>query len=500
MRPLTRVRRTRQLLSLACAAGPVLAIGAAATPAFAATQPVPLPAVVLPAALEGLPPYVPADTCDAVAKPGVVKFAALLQKTYAGTGSSGIIRACADEANVSEHTEGRAFDWTVNTNNATQVAQVNAFTSWLLAPDAQGNPAANARRLGIMYMIWDKQILGLYNPSAGWRPYACSGVTACHQDHVHFSLTWAGARGVTSFWTGKVAADDFGPCVGQGQMFAFPTSTPNPVPCRSAGPQPVTSPVLAALRVSPTTVLAQGSTGPAVVAVQQALGGTVADGQFGSGTLGMVLLYERRRHLPATGTVTYAVRADLVSYVSGGQALLVPAPAPVPVPVPVPRPPTTWPPVVVKPVSASPLTPYFKLVLKQGSRGTAVVAMQRVLHLTADGDFGPLTRAGLVRFQTWRHLPATGVTDISTWAALAAYSAQPVPRVTAPAPVRISPSVLLREGSTGAAVVALQRALHIPADGSFGPQTRSAVVAFQRTHRLTPDGVAGPATRAALHV
>lgn len=502
MRPLTRVRRTRQLLALACAAGPVLAIGAAASPAFAATQPVPRAAVVLPAALEGMAPYVPADTCDPVAKPGVVKFAALLQRTYAGTGSSGIIRDCAGEANVSEHTEGRAFDWTVNINNPAQVAQVHALTSWLLAPDAHGNLAANARRLGVMYIIWNKQILGLYNLAAGWRPYACSGVTACHQDHVHFSLTWAGARGVTSFWTGKVAADDYGPCVGEGQMFAFPTSLPNPAPCRTAGPLPVTSPVIAGLRVSPASVLAQGSTGPAVVAVQQALGGTVADGQFGSGTRGMVLLYERRRHLPATGTVTYAVRADLVSYVSGGQARLVPVAVPVPAPAPAPKPPIAAPrpPVVVaKPVPASPLAPYFKVVLRQGSRGAAVVAMQRALHVGADGDFGPLTRAALVRFQSAHRLAATGVTSTPTWAALAGVPA-PASHVTRPAPVVLRSTVLLRQGSTGAAVVALQRALHIAADGSFGSQTRAAVIAFQRAHHLTADGVVGTATRAALHL
>jgi Transglycosylase-like domain/Putative peptidoglycan binding domain len=57
---------------------------------------------------------------------------------------------------------------------------------------------------------------------------------------------------------------------------------------------------------------------------------------------------------------------------------------------------------------------------------------------------------------------------------------------------------LLRSGSNGSTVAALQRALGITADGVYGPATRSAVRAFQAHHGLEVDGIAGPQTFGAL--
>ncbi len=48
------------------------------------------------------------------------------------------------------------------------------------------------------------------------------------------------------------------------------------------------------------------------------------------------------------------------------------------------------------------------------------------------------------------------------------------------------------------AVVALQRALGITADGVFGPVTEQVVRSFQADHGLVVDGIVGPQTRAAL--
>jgi peptidoglycan hydrolase-like protein with peptidoglycan-binding domain len=57
---------------------------------------------------------------------------------------------------------------------------------------------------------------------------------------------------------------------------------------------------------------------------------------------------------------------------------------------------------------------------------------------------------------------------------------------------------LLRTGSRGPAVASVQRALGIPADGIFGPQTRRAVRTFQARRGLEVDGIVGPQTRSAL--
>jgi hypothetical protein len=57
---------------------------------------------------------------------------------------------------------------------------------------------------------------------------------------------------------------------------------------------------------------------------------------------------------------------------------------------------------------------------------------------------------------------------------------------------------VLKVGSRGPAVVALQEELGIPADGVFGKQTKRAVKRYQRNHGLEVDGIAGPATLSSL--
>lgn len=63
----------------------------------------------------------------------------------------------------------------------------------------------------------------------------------------------------------------------------------------------------------------------------------------------------------------------------------------------------------------APATP----VLKVGSRGSAVTRVQTKLAVRpADGIFGPMTEAAVVRFQRAHHLAADGVVGPATWRAL----------------------------------------------------------------------------------
>lgn len=211
--PVTRTTATRRrtaLLAVSLGAGLVAVLPSAAH----AVTPTP-PA--LPSGVEDLQPYVGQTGCDPVAKPGVLAFQALLMRTYPDTGSLGIVRDCGI-GGQSEHKEGRAFDWAVSVDNPQQVAEVQAVTDWLTAysgPDF----ASNARRFGIMYMIWNHHIWESYRPTAGWQDY--TGPIP-HTDHVHFSFGWNGAYAATSWWSGTVAPLSCGPYVA--------TCGPAPVP------------------------------------------------------------------------------------------------------------------------------------------------------------------------------------------------------------------------------------------------------------------------------
>ena len=150
------------------------------------------------ASIETLSPYQGQRMCSPTAKPGVVAFRDLLLRTYPGTRSMGISRACT-VGGRSEHKEGRAFDWGVNVARPAEKAAADDMLRWLLATDRYGNRFANARRLGVQYVIWNKRIWSSYAPT--WRAY--SGPSP-HTDHVHVSFNWPGANKQTSFWTGRV--------------------------------------------------------------------------------------------------------------------------------------------------------------------------------------------------------------------------------------------------------------------------------------------------------
>jgi uncharacterized protein YkwD len=56
--------------------------------------------------------------------------------------------------------------------------------------------------------------------------------------------------------------------------------------------------------------------------------------------------------------------------------------------------------------------------LKVGSRGSLVSVVQRLLHITSDGMYGPQTKAAVETFQRRHHLKVTGTVGKQTLAAL----------------------------------------------------------------------------------
>ena len=191
----TRRRPGRAAVALG-AAGALALVGAGASFAGAPIAPNFGPAI------EGYAASDPQDTCSPTEKPGTQSFRKISRDVNAGTGDSGIVRDCG-AGGVSEHKEGRAWDWRVSA--FTQDANAQDVFRWLFATDRHGNANANFRRLGIMYMIYNKQIISSNRISEGWRPYACSDVTSCHQDHVHFSLSRAGGAKETTYWSAASA-------------------------------------------------------------------------------------------------------------------------------------------------------------------------------------------------------------------------------------------------------------------------------------------------------
>jgi hypothetical protein len=307
-----RESRLRRL----CSAGVLLAAFAATVltaPATAVAVGSPSTTRGLPAAIEPLASYVPVTSCDPRAKPGVTALGRKLVASYPGT-SYGIDRTCGTTPS-SEHNEGRAIDWMVSVRNPTQRAQAVAVLNWLLMKDPSGNQYSNARRLGVMYIIWNNKMWRAYNPSAGWGEYqncskrpSTSLDTTCHRNHIHISFSWEGAMARTSFWTRRVAARDYGPCRPRDLNWAAPYTAANPTRCpsypRVSAPAGASA-LLKSLTAYSGQVLRSGSSGGAVKAVQQAVRTTV-DGRYSATTVKAVAAWQRAHGLTASGVV----RAD----------------------------------------------------------------------------------------------------------------------------------------------------------------------------------------------
>ena len=394
----------------AAAAGPPQVSGQVSGRA-AATRPVqasvgapPVPAG-LPSGIEDLAPYVRQVACDPAPKPGTLALGRLLTSTYAGTAYL-VEHDCGADPIASEHQDGRALDWLLSARSTVQAAQAQAFLGWLFASDAGGRAFANARRLGVMYVIWNDRIWGAWAPLDGWAKYSTCAAhpepaadTVCHRNQLHVSLSWDGALGHDSFWSRTVSRPDYGPCRPRDLNWAPAYTTANPRPCPDypalAVPKGASAILSGLVKYSGATVGA-GDGGAVVSAVQRGLG-VPADGQFGAFTADALTAFQRRHSLTVSGTVDAGTWRALLAV----HAVKLPVEATTPVP-------------------ANPLTRYATTVLRYDARGAAVLALQKALGVSASGWFGPKTLTAVRALQTRAKLPVTGVVDTATWKALGA--------------------------------------------------------------------------------
>ncbi|MCH9816125.1 MAG: carboxypeptidase-like regulatory domain-containing protein [Actinomycetia bacterium] len=167
------------------------------------------PALIANTAVDAIQPYQGQTRCWEQAQPGTVGLRDLIFATYGDEIPAGLNRACLSD--VSEHYDGRAIDWMVNSRDFVQASQGDRLVNWLTAT-RKGEPGAMARRLGVMYIVWRGHSWGQYRMAEGWRPYrdcqtksyrGAEHDNICHRNHIHISLNKAGAKKLTSWWSGQ---------------------------------------------------------------------------------------------------------------------------------------------------------------------------------------------------------------------------------------------------------------------------------------------------------
>lgn len=234
--------------------------------------------------------------------------------------------------------------------------------------------------------------------------------------------------------------------------------------------------------------LQSGSQGRHVRLLQQALG-VVVDGMFGPETEAAVRSYQAARGLTVDGVVGPQTGAALA-----GKAVAFSAASQSSSSDPRAVEASRHEPAAAKSMAASP-----------------VVRLQEALGVQVDGTFGPETEAAVRHLQGRRGLTVDGVVGPRTWKALGIsehvvlHQAHPQRAHSArerPGAAHAPRASVRRDGPAhaGDPVRRLQEALHVQADGTFGPETEAAVRTAQARHGLSIDGVVGPETWNALGV
>lgn len=165
------------------------------------------PATAAP--IESYPRYQPQTRCHPEARPGTAFLGRRVVHRFGG-GFGPIARPC-DGTSISEHKEGRAFDWMLDARKKGDQKRAKAFLAWVTATDARGNEDALARRMGLMYLIWDDHMYGSWTGFEP-EPYLSSsckhrrgcGATLRHRNHLHISLTRKGGKGLTSWFLARM--------------------------------------------------------------------------------------------------------------------------------------------------------------------------------------------------------------------------------------------------------------------------------------------------------
>jgi hypothetical protein len=153
--------------------------------------------------------YDPQKKCTKKPRPGTVALGQWLVDTYGGGGGA-VNRPCSGSG-TSEHKDGRAVDWTLNAADPADRKLAKEFLAAAFATDEAGNTHALARRMGIMYVIWNDHFYPAYDQfekekylSSGCRSRKKCSKTLRHRDHMHISLSKAGGKGLTSFYVDLV--------------------------------------------------------------------------------------------------------------------------------------------------------------------------------------------------------------------------------------------------------------------------------------------------------
>jgi len=151
--------------------------------------------------------YQPEDGCRHKPMKGTRQLAAWLEKAFDGGSAVTATRACT--SSTSEHQDGRAIDWMMDATSKADRAEVTRFLGEIFATDVDAEAHALARRMGIMYVIWNDHMYASYRQfeKRDYLSSSCPSRKKCsktlrHRDHVHLSLSRPGGRAATT-WYGR---------------------------------------------------------------------------------------------------------------------------------------------------------------------------------------------------------------------------------------------------------------------------------------------------------